>query len=256
MESPRLTLHKAGYWAAPGTQLKESLKLAFQDFRRWKKANRVSCSQPNFQKSWMLDCTLGDFDFFDCGVPPAIQKKSFLKLQPAWTIRFWFHFAQAHTPAWSAKVYHCGEPWMTCKAFNGRCVAAWLADRAVSLLERDPTNVEHQLVAGCLNHECNRVGVPVNRNFANMSGPFCLQGPGAIISYVQWSKQEDICRALRTRFPCLPQPTGLESIPLGTCHLPNGFGMFVKTIRSQEEATNILLHGLRYLNLYKALTRL
>ena len=139
---------------------------------------------------------------------------------------------------------------MTCKAFNGRCVAAWLADRAVSLLERDPTNVEHQLVAGCLNHECNRVGVPVNRNFANMSGPFCLQGPGAIISYVQWSKQEDICRALRTRFPCLPQPTGLESIPLGTCHLPNGFGMFVKTIRSQEEATNILLHGLRYLNFW------
>lgn len=46
---------------------------------------------------------------------------------------------------------------MTCKAYNGRVVAAFLSDRACDLVQRRPTDQELQLVAGCLIHGCRKL---------------------------------------------------------------------------------------------------
>lgn len=43
------------------------------------------------------------------------------------------------------------EPVMNLKAFNGRVVAAWLAESCVLLSSRTPGHIENAMVAGCMN---------------------------------------------------------------------------------------------------------
>lgn len=42
------------------------------------------------------------------------------------------------------------EPMMTCKAYNGRVVCAWLASCAQRLLQQHPDVLEYQLMSTCM----------------------------------------------------------------------------------------------------------
>ena len=47
----RVTLIRAGFFGPPADDLQDLLRLAFDDFTLWRRANKVSCSQRRFKLS-------------------------------------------------------------------------------------------------------------------------------------------------------------------------------------------------------------
>ena len=143
------------------------------------------------------------------------------------------------------QVFHMGEPWMTCKAYNGRCVGAWLADRSTVLASNHPYNHEFQLVAGCLKHGC--LGGECEKVILES----ILEG--SLINYLylmpRTAGNDLLCHIERCgRYLSIPEKSTLFLVtrPQAPCCM----------IRSSQEAEKVLDCGLRYLNLYKALTRI
>lgn len=125
---------------------------------------------------------------------------------------------------------------MTCKAYNGRVVCAWLASCTAQLAADNPGNQEYQLMAGCL------------------PAPYDL---AYTMASLHGKSRHPFHGAAQGEWQCLCHCSGegrtLPVVPQGPfqSQLKRGF-----LLRTAAEADDIHDKGLAYLNFWKALTRL
>lgn len=132
----RLELYDAGFWGDPARiSFDKAIKEAWLDFKRWKKLNQISYSQPSFRAhrvSWRLTCQIN------------FKASSFLLACPKKPI--WFESKSGHDQVTNKD----NEALWALKAFNGRVVCAWLATCAVELSRSKPLDEEAAVLAACM----------------------------------------------------------------------------------------------------------